>query len=66
MLLAERGLATEVEVGPDNGLSEQGIVICDNIVTIQAASLGPVAGYLLPSQGSIMTSVSIRITEGSD
>jgi mRNA interferase MazF len=50
-----RGLATEVQVGPDNGLSEEGVVSCDNIVTIPAASLGRVAGYLLPSQEPLLT-----------
>jgi mRNA interferase MazF len=50
-----RGLATEVQVGPDNGLSEAGVVSCDTIVTIPAASLGRVAGYLLPSQEPLLT-----------
>lgn len=50
-----RGLSTEVEVGRDNGLSEEGVVSCDNIVTIPAAALGPVAGYLLPSQEPMLT-----------
>ncbi len=50
-----RGLATEVPVGPENGLSEEGAVSCDNIVTIPASSLGRVAGYLLPSQEPLLT-----------
>ena len=50
-----RGLATEVPVGPDNGLSEEGVVSCDNIVTIPAVSLGRVAGYFLPSQEPLLT-----------
>jgi mRNA interferase MazF len=50
-----RGLTTEVQVGRDNGLSEEGVVSCDSIVTIPAASLGPVAGYLLPGQEPILT-----------
>jgi len=50
-----RGLTTEVQVGRDNGLSEEGVVSCDSIITIPAASLGPVAGYLLPGQEPILT-----------
>ena len=42
-------------MGPDNGLSEEGVVSCDNIVTIPAAALGQVAGYLLPSQEPLLT-----------
>jgi mRNA interferase MazF len=51
----QRGLATEVQVGSDNGLSDEGVVCCDNIVTIPAAALGRVAGYLLPSQEPRLT-----------
>ena len=50
-----RGLATEIPVGRDNGLSEEGAVSCDNIVTIPAASLGRVVGYLLPDQEPLLT-----------
>lgn len=45
-----RGLATEVEVGPDNGLDQRGAVSCDNIVTVPASTLGRHLGFLLPSQ----------------
>ena len=50
-----RGLASEVPVGPENGLSEGGVISCDNILTIPAASLGRLAGYLLPSQEPLLT-----------
>jgi len=49
-----RGLLTEVLVGIDNGLAEEGVVNCDNIVTIPSRSLGPVVGYLLPSQEHLL------------
>ncbi len=50
-----RGLATEVPVGPDNGLRSPGVVSCDNIVTVPADSLGRVVGYLLPNQEPLLT-----------
>ncbi len=50
-----RGLATEVPVGPDNGLRSAGVVSCDNIVTVPADALGRVVGYLLPSQEAHLT-----------
>jgi len=36
-----RGIRSEVEVGPDEGLPEPGVVSCDNIVTIPQAVLDP-------------------------
>ncbi len=51
----QRGLATEVPVGADNGLDEAGVVNCDNIVTVPSESLGPVVGYLLPAQEPQLT-----------
>lgn len=50
-----RGLATEVPVGPDNGMRSGGVVSCDNIVTIPADALGRVVGYLLPDQEPLLT-----------
>ncbi len=50
-----RGLATEVLVGPDNGLRSAGVVSCDNIVTVPAGALGRVVGYLLPNQEAQLT-----------
>ena len=45
-----RGLSTEVTVGPANGLEQNCVVSCDNIVTIPAAALHERLGYLLPTQ----------------
>ena len=44
------GIATEVAVGPANGLDRDSVVSCDNIVTIPASDLGRHLGYLLPRQ----------------
>ena len=32
-----RGIRSEVEVGPEQGLPEQSVVSCDNLITIPAA-----------------------------
>jgi len=45
-----KGLSTEVEVGVDNGLDQVGVVSCDNIVTIDKASLGRHLGFLFDRQ----------------
>jgi mRNA interferase MazF len=45
-----RGLSTELPVGPANGLDADGVVSCDNIVTIPASTLGRHIGVLLPAQ----------------
>jgi mRNA interferase MazF len=45
-----RGLSTELPVGPANGLDADGVVSCDNIVTIPASMLGRHIGVLLPAQ----------------
>jgi mRNA interferase MazF len=50
----KRGLFTEVEVGPANGLDRASIVNCDAITTVPASSLGPVVGYLLPQQEPLL------------
>jgi mRNA interferase MazF len=47
-----RGLSTEVPVGPANGLDQECVVNCDNVVTISVDSLGRLVGYLLPEQES--------------
>jgi len=36
-----RGIASEVEVGPDQGLPEPSVISCDNLVTVPRASLDP-------------------------
>ena len=50
-----RGLSTEVPVGPANGLGAQGVVNCDNIVTVPASALGRQVGVLLPVQEAALT-----------
>jgi mRNA interferase MazF len=36
-----RGIRSEVEVGPDQGLPEAGVISCDNLLTIPQAVLDP-------------------------
>ncbi|MBO9521095.1 MAG: type II toxin-antitoxin system PemK/MazF family toxin [Nocardioidaceae bacterium] len=45
-----KGLSTEVPVGPANGLDQESVVSCDNIVTIDKAALGRHVGYLFAEQ----------------
>jgi mRNA interferase MazF len=50
-----RGLSTEVPCGPANGLERSGVVACDHIITIPAASLGRQIGRLLDAQETALT-----------
>lgn len=50
-----RGLSTEVPVGAANGLDADGVISCDNIVTIPASVLGPQIGVLLFDQEDALT-----------
>ena len=45
-----RGISSEVEVGPRNGLDHESIVNCDGITSILTRNLGPQIGLLLDSQ----------------
>ncbi|MDR1188690.1 MAG: type II toxin-antitoxin system PemK/MazF family toxin [Bifidobacteriaceae bacterium] len=45
-----KGLATEVPVGPANGLDHDSVVSCDNIQTIPADRLGRLLGFLFDRQ----------------
>lgn len=45
-----RGLSSEVSVGPRNGLESDGVVSCDNIVTVPSATLGRQIGVLFSEQ----------------
>ncbi len=45
-----RGLSTEVPVGAANGLDQDCVVSCDNIVTVPVTALGRQLGFLLASQ----------------
>jgi len=45
-----RGLSSELAVGPDNGLSHESVVSCDNVTTIPVTALLQQIGHLLPAQ----------------
>ncbi|HEX8053605.1 MAG TPA: type II toxin-antitoxin system PemK/MazF family toxin [Thermoleophilaceae bacterium] len=45
-----RGLSTEVEVGPANGLEHRSVVACDHVTTIPNAALSSQIGVLLDGQ----------------
>lgn len=45
-----RGLSTEVEVGPANGLDQPSVVSCDNIQTIPVVDLGRQVGFFTDDQ----------------
>jgi mRNA interferase MazF len=36
-----RGIRSEVEVGPDQGLPAAGVITCDNLLTVPQAALDP-------------------------
>ena len=50
-----RGLSTELPVGRHNGLQAEGVVSCDNIVTVPASALGVQVGVLLAHQEPDLT-----------
>lgn len=50
-----RGLSTEVPVSMANGLDGEGVISCDNIVTVPANALGPQIGVLLPDEEAALT-----------
>lgn len=42
-----RGIRSEVEIGPSEGLPEAGVISCDNLITLPKATLsGPPVGRL--------------------
>ena len=45
-----KGLSTEVEVGPANGLEGACVISCDNILTIDKTALGRHVGFLFERQ----------------
>jgi mRNA interferase MazF len=51
-----KGLSTEVALGPANGLDQDCVASCDNIVTIDKSALGRHVGYLFESQESDLAS----------
>jgi mRNA interferase MazF len=50
-----RGLSTEVPVTTANGMDGDGVISCDNIVTVPVGALGPQIGVLLPDQEEALT-----------
>jgi len=50
-----KGLSTEVSVGHANGLEQESVVSCDNIVMVPKDALGRQLGYLLPHQEAQLT-----------
>ena len=54
-----RGLSTEIPVGTQNGLQQDSVVSCDNVVTVPQDAIGRQIGYLLPAQEE-MLGIAIR------
>ncbi|CAN5586551.1 hypothetical protein BH20ACT17_BH20ACT17_19260 [soil metagenome] len=52
-------LSTEVPVGAVNGLDTDGVISCDNVVTVSSSALGRQIGVLLPDQEAAL-STAIR------
>lgn len=49
-----RGLSTEVEVGPANGLDHKSVISCDNVITIPADTIGRHLGHLDTAQEALL------------
>ena len=45
-----RGLTIEVPVGPSNGLDQDSVINCDNIVTVPTCAIGRQIGFLWSEQ----------------
>lgn len=45
-----RGLTVEVPVGRSNGLDQDSVINCDNIVTVPTSAVGPQIGFLWSEQ----------------
>jgi mRNA interferase MazF len=45
-----RGLTVEVLVGPSNGLDQESVINCDNIVTVPTSAVGRQIGFLWSEQ----------------
>ncbi len=50
-----RGIRSEVEVGPDEGLPEVSVITCDNVVTLPISTLadGPVGHLILGKRAAL-------------
>jgi mRNA interferase MazF len=45
-----RGLTVEVPVGPSNGLDQESVINCDNIVTVPTSAVGRQIGFFWSEQ----------------
>ncbi len=45
-----KGLSSEVRVGPENGLDQDGVISLDNVLTVPVNLLGRTVGYLHAEQ----------------
>lgn len=45
-----RGITSEVQVGPRNGLDQACVISCDNITTVRAEAIGHIIGLLFDDQ----------------
>jgi mRNA interferase MazF len=45
-----KGLSSEVQVGPENGLEQDCVISLDNVLTVPVSSLGRTVGYLRADQ----------------
>ncbi len=54
-----KGLSTEVSVGAANGLDQACVVSCDNIITIDKATLGRQIGFLFEHQERELTAAIV-------
>jgi mRNA interferase MazF len=59
-----RGIRSEVEVGPDDGLPEPSVVNCDSLMTIPKAVFDPAPVGRLPAAKLIELDRSLRYAHG--
>jgi mRNA interferase MazF len=50
-----RGLTIEVPVGPSNGLDQDSVINCDNIVTVPTSAIGRQIGFLWSEQEPLLS-----------
>jgi mRNA interferase MazF len=55
-----KGLSTEVRVGPANGLDQECVVSCDNIITIEKVQLGRHIGFFFERQEHELTAAILN------
>ena len=55
-----RGIRSEVEVGPDEGLPEPSIISCDSLITVPVAALDPEPVGQVDLEGRIRLDQALR------